>query len=152
MLSRLFSFSRKTSEEASIEVEGLLHEHTCLITGASRGIGEHIAMEFAQQGATLILAAQDDKNLKNVAEKCRELGAVSCYSYSVNLASREGVDNFANEVLKNHGPIHVLVNNAGIASSNGLTALKGDPEEWEQVSTFLSSSKIIILSLSRWLV
>lgn len=147
MLSRLFSLSHKTTEEASNDAEGLLHEHTCLITGASRGIGEHIAMEFAQQGAALILAAQDDKQVKNVAEKCRELGAASCHSYSVNLASREGVDNFANEVLKNHGPIHVLVNNAGIASSNGLTALNGDPEEWEQVSTLLRSPRTKTLSL-----
>lgn len=147
MLSKLFSLSRKSTSETLNECEQILQGHTCLVTGASRGIGEQIAIEFAKRGAALVLAAQDEARLTTVAEKCRNHGAESCHSYIVNLFSRQEVENLANEVLRNHGHIHVLVNNAGIAAHGGLTALKGDPIEWEQVRNSTSFlNKIFMLS------
>eukprot|EP00210_Caulerpa_lentillifera_P005865 g5609.t1 len=135
LLSKLFSLGRKTSLDTQHETERILQGHICLVTGASRGIGEQIAMEFANRGASLILAAQDEERLKHVAEKCRQNGAESCHSYSANLLVRQEVENLANEILKNHGHIHVLINNAGIAAQTGLTALNGDPFEWEEMTS-----------------
>eukprot|EP00210_Caulerpa_lentillifera_P008171 g7804.t1 len=134
VLTKLFSLGRRTSHDTLNDTEPMLHGQSCLVTGASRGIGEQIALEFAKRGASLVLAAQDDDRLKRVAEKCREVGAQSCHSYSVNLLLREEVEKLANEVLRNHGHINVLVNNAGIATQSGLTALNGDPFEWEQMT------------------
>jgi len=119
----------------SEDLPNLLKGQLCLITGASRGIGEHISLQFASRKASLILVAQDDARLQRVAAECRKRGAAACYTYAVNLFLREEVDRLADEVIRNHGDIQVLVNNAGIASASGMTALKGDPVEWEQMTS-----------------
>lgn len=125
----------------SDDLPNLLKGQLCLITGASRGIGEQISLQFASRKATLILVAQDDERLQRVAAECRKRGAAACHTYSVNLFLREEVEKLADEVIKNHGDIQVLVNNAGIASASGMTALKGDPIEWEQVRPLLCREK-----------
>lgn len=111
----------------------LLKDKICLITGASRGIGEQIAKEFAKRKAVLILVAQDKEKLQTVATECQKLGAVRCHIYSTSLFYRESVEKLANDILFTHKTIDVLVNNAGIAAATGMTALNGDPFEWEQV-------------------
>ena len=136
MLWNVLGLKRGKSAEKKLceDMPNLLKGQVCLITGASRGIGEQISLAFAARKASLILVAQDDERLKRVAAECRKKGAAACHTYSVNLFLRKDVENLAEEVIKDHGHVDVLVNNAGIASLSGMTALKGDPIEWEQVT------------------
>ena len=49
-----------------------LFEKVVIITGASSGIGEHLALRFAEQGAWLALAARNKERLKEVTTKCQQ--------------------------------------------------------------------------------
>src|SRR4028119_2344217 len=88
---------------------------TALITGASRGIGRAIALELAQQGAKrLILVARDRQRLTEVATEIEALG-VEVVNLALDLAQPVEVNIAIAKAWRNHGPIHLLVNCAGVA-------------------------------------
>ena len=88
---------------------------TALITGASRGIGRAIAIELAQQGAKrLLLVARDRQRLAEVATEVEALG-VEVVTLALDLTKPVEVNIAIAQVWRNHGPIHLLVNCAGVA-------------------------------------
>jgi short-subunit dehydrogenase len=101
-----------------------------LITGAAQGIGLHTASEFANAGANLILT---DINAEKLAEAQQRLSrkGVKIETYTVNVADKDAVQALAHEVIKNHGKLDVLINNAGIGHHAELedTSL----ETWEKL-------------------
>ena len=90
-----------------------------LITGASSGIGAAIAVEFARKGAELYLAARTVSKLEDVQKKCAGLGSKT-EIFSVDMASTESVDAFADEIERRGVLLDVIVLNAGI-SQRALT-------------------------------
>jgi 3-oxoacyl-[acyl-carrier protein] reductase len=88
---------------------------TALITGASRGIGRAIALELARQGIQrLILIGRDQQRLAEVAHDVRELG-VDAVPLSLDLTQPVDVSIAIAQTWRNYGPIHVLINCAGVA-------------------------------------
>lgn len=88
---------------------------TALITGASRGIGRAIAMELAQQGAKrLLLVARDRQRLADVATEVEALG-VEVVALALDLTQPIEVNIAIARAWKTKGPIHLLVNCAGVA-------------------------------------
>ncbi|HEY9905711.1 MAG TPA: SDR family NAD(P)-dependent oxidoreductase [Candidatus Sericytochromatia bacterium] len=88
---------------------------TALITGASRGIGRAIAIELAQQGAKrLLLVARDRQRLAEVATEIEALG-VEVVIFALDLTQPVEVNIAIAKAWRNHGPIHLLVNCAGVA-------------------------------------
>jgi len=88
---------------------------TALITGASRGIGRAIALELAQQGAQrLLLVARDRQRLADVAAEVRQLG-VEAVTLALDLTQSAAVSIAIAQAWRTHGPIHLLVNCAGVA-------------------------------------
>lgn len=96
-----------------------------LITGASRGIGEAMARSFAKCGARVSLAARSGEALAALASELR--GA----AFAVDLLDPAAVDELVPRVDRESGPIDVLVNNAGLESSQWLA--KEDPQWIRQV-------------------
>jgi short-subunit dehydrogenase len=93
------------------------------ITGASSGIGEYVAYEYAKQGATIGLAARRKEALEKVSAKCEELGGKPIiYEVDVNnqLTTKNAIDDF---IIKSGG-IDVVIANAGISGKVDLS--KGD--------------------------
>ena len=94
------------------------------ITGASSGIGEYIAYEYAKRGATIGLAARRQEKLTAVSDKCIELGGkTKIYTIDVSEehATKSAVDDF---VINNNG-IDVIIANAGISGNVDIES--GDP-------------------------
>lgn len=88
---------------------------TALITGASRGIGRAIALELAQKGAKrLLLVARDRQRLAEVATEIEALG-VEVVTLALDLSQPVEVNIAIAKAWRNHGPIHLLVNCAGVA-------------------------------------
>lgn len=92
------------------------------ITGAGSGIGRALALEFADHGALLALS---DINAAALDETMAMLPAsTEARAYKVDVSSREAVCQFANDVQRDFGTVHVIINNAGtsvIASVEHLT-------------------------------
>lgn len=85
------------------------------ITGASAGIGEALALAFAQQGAHLILSARKEPELQRVAAAATAAGAASVLVQPLDLAQHDDLPALAEKVLRQVGKVDVLVNNGGIS-------------------------------------
>lgn len=84
---------------------------TVWITGASSGIGEALAYEFAKQGARLILSARNEGELRRVATACQGAEVIL---QPIDLADHEGLPAIVARVLEKT-PVDILVNNAGLS-------------------------------------
>jgi 3-oxoacyl-[acyl-carrier protein] reductase len=100
------------------------------VTGASRGIGRAIAKALAAEGATVVLTARDRARL---AEAVAEITAAGgrAEARAMDVADRASVEAAFDEVVKAHGRIDHLVNNAGITRDNLVLRMKD--EDWQQV-------------------
>lgn len=109
----------------------LLENKTALITGGSRGIGEAIALKFAEHGANIAFTylSSDDK-AKAIEEKLKAFG-VKAKAYKSDAADFASAEKLTKEVLQDFETIDVCVNNAGISRDNLL--LRVTPEQWDEV-------------------
>jgi 3-oxoacyl-[acyl-carrier protein] reductase len=109
----------------------LLENKTALVTGASRGIGEAIAIKFAEHGANVAFTyLSSDERAKALEEKLTAMG-VKAKAYKSDAGDFAAAEQLANDVVKEFGNIDVCVNNAGISRDNLLLRLT--PEQWDEV-------------------
>ncbi len=87
---------------------------TCVVTGATAGIGEALARGLASRGAALAIVGRDEERLRLVAKGCEELGAPAVQSYRCDFAVLDEVRELADSLLEDLPRIDVLVNNAGL--------------------------------------
>lgn len=85
---------------------------TVIITGASQGIGEAIALGFANEGANVVLASRNTKLLNEVANKINDKKRVLVIK--TNVAKVFDIENLVKKTAERFGTIDILVNNAGI--------------------------------------
>ena len=88
-----------------------------LITGASSGIGEALAIEYAAPGISLALSGRDEDRLKSVAEQCKSLGAEVTHSV-IDVAHQKNMSAWINAVDQAH-PLDLVIANAGISGGSG---------------------------------
>ncbi|MCF8219314.1 MAG: 3-oxoacyl-[acyl-carrier-protein] reductase [Bacteroidales bacterium] len=98
----------------------LLKGKTAIITGAARGIGKTIALEFARQGANIAISdLKKDENLESTAKEIEATGA-KVLALASDASNFEEAQNFIDKIAKEFGTIDILVNNAGITRDNLL--------------------------------
>jgi 3-oxoacyl-[acyl-carrier protein] reductase len=111
---------------------------TAFVTGASRGIGKACAFALASAGARVVVAARTLDRCEEVAAEIRAQGH-EAMAVAIDLSSKESIVQAVGQAAKDFGPIHILVNNAGI-TKDGL-ALRMKTEDWTSViDTNLSGS------------
>ena len=98
----------------------LLENKLAIITGATRGIGREIAVEFAKQGANIAFTFSSSVDAAIALEKELTNIGVKAKGYQSNAADFDAAQALAKEVLKEFGTIDILVNNAGITKDNLL--------------------------------
>ncbi|MEO9330799.1 SDR family oxidoreductase [Ectopseudomonas guguanensis] len=101
-----------------------------LITGASSGIGEAIARHLAGQGHQVILGARRIERLQKLVEELQAQGQrASCRALDVS--QLHDMQAFVEHAEAHHGPVDVIINNAGVMPLSPLNALK--VEEWNRM-------------------
>jgi len=111
----------------------LLDGKVAIVTGAARGIGEAIALKFAEHGAHVAFTYVSDSSAERAAvleEKLKAFG-VNAKGYKSNAGDFAQCEAFVNLVVKEMGTVDICVNNAGISKDNLL--LRMSPEQWDEV-------------------
>lgn len=107
-----------------LELEG----RVALVTGASRGLGEQIALALAAEGCDVVAIGRSAEDLERVVAAA-EGGTIT--PMVADVADHGGLDRLVEEIVARHGRLDLLVNNAGIAPAG---AFAEQPREvWERV-------------------
>ncbi len=110
-----------------IDLEGKV----ALVTGSSRNIGRAIALEMAQQGASVVINARTSaEEAESTAKEVAALG-VKAISVLADVGDENQVQAMVKKVLDEFGKIDILVNNTGLRRSRGITEMT--TEEWRSV-------------------
>lgn len=109
----------------------LLENKVAIITGASRGIGEAIALKFAEAGAHIAFSyVSSDEKANALVEKLKAFG-VNAKAYKSNAGIFADCETMVNDVVATFGTVDICVNNAGISKDNLL--LRMTEEQWDEV-------------------
>lgn len=99
------------------------------ITGAGSGIGRALAEDLAGRGAHVALCDIDERGLADTAATCEGRG-VKVTTARVDVAERAAIFAWADQVVAEHGAVHLVVNNAGVGLGATIEAMSYDDFEW----------------------
>ncbi|MFM7100311.1 MAG: 3-oxoacyl-[acyl-carrier-protein] reductase [Verrucomicrobiota bacterium] len=107
-----------------------LASQIAVVTGAGRGIGRAIALQFAREGADVVCVSRTEQNAARVAAEVRELGR-QAWALAVDVSDAAQVAAAAEKILAEAGRVDILVNNAGV-TRDGLLMRMSDAD-WDAV-------------------
>ena len=108
-----------------IQIQGQL----ALVTGATRGIGAAIALELARRGMKVVGTATTDEGAAHISSTLAAFPG--CAGKNLNVTDAAGIESLIDSLVKEHGGIQVLVNNAGI--TRDMLAMRLKDEDWDAV-------------------
>ncbi len=101
-----------------------------LVTGASRGIGQAIALTLGAAGATIIGTATSDKGADAISVTLKENGVLGV-GMALNVTNNDQISEVMKSITDTYGVVDILINNAGITRDNLLMRMKED--EWDDI-------------------
>jgi len=101
-----------------------------LVTGASRGIGQAIALTLGAAGATVIGTATSEKGAKAISEQFTEY-KITGQGMILNVTDDNNIAELMKNINEKYGAVDILINNAGITRDNILMRMK--QEEWDEI-------------------
>jgi NAD(P)-dependent dehydrogenase (short-subunit alcohol dehydrogenase family) len=124
----------------------LLKNKIAIITGAGKGIGKETALDFAREGADLVLVSRTLDDLEKTSKQAKKHN-IQTLCLTVDIASENEVKKMVNKTLKTFGRIDILVANAGIHLRK--TIADTTVAEWDEMmkinlrGTFLCCREIV---------
>ncbi len=111
-------------------MSGKLNDRVAVITGASKGLGQAMAVALAAEGARIALVSRDEARLQQVAAQITEAGGDASV-HIADVTSEEQVRRAEHEILTRHGKVNILINNAGVNVRKPVVDFT--LEEWRRV-------------------
>lgn len=102
-----------------------------MVTGAASGIGRAICLELARRGANIAAVDLDEAGLAEVKQDVGSLGR-NCSTHKVDVSNRQQMQSLPEDIIAQHGAVHILVNNAGV--SVNLSFLEQEVEDLEWIT------------------
>lgn len=109
--------------------ENVFAGQVALVTGASRGIGASIALELARKGLKVVGTATSDEGAARISQVLANFE--SCRGARLDVNNAAEAEALIDAIVKEHGALHVLVNNAGI--TRDMLAMRLKDEDWDAV-------------------
>ena len=120
-------FTRRQTPEVHVDLQ--IRGKVALITGASSGLGEAVALALAAEGATIAVAARRLDLLDSVALEAKRRGAAEARAFAADLTAPGAIDTLLREVREQFGDIQILVANSGGPKAG--TFLDLDLDDWD---------------------
>lgn len=105
-----------------------LKDSVAAVTGAASGIGRSLAINLANEGCGLALADIDQDGLKQTADMIQD--DIKITTHALDVADREQVYRFADDVAAEHGKVNIIINNAGVALAENLEDVTYEDFNW----------------------
>ena len=106
-----------------------LKGQVAVVSGASSGLGQQMALALARQGASLVILARRYERLEEFKPKLEKAGAKKVLPIKCDVTSTEDIENAAEKTEKEFGKVDILLNCAGSAKNNGVVDMTDD--EWD---------------------
>lgn len=107
-----------------------LKDKVAIITGGANGIGEGVAVKFAQEGAKVVIGDLKEDEVKKAEQKIKDMGG-AVLGVVCNVADKASVDAMVQKAVETFGTVDILVNNAGI--TRDAIFHKMTEQQWDQV-------------------
>ena len=107
-----------------------LKDRVAVVTGGGRGIGKAICLAFAEEGAHLVVAADIEEEIRDVASAIEKAGQ-KALSQKVDVTNPAEIDQLVEKAIKHFGKVDVLVNNAGIVGKRSFLH-QSDDHVWRK--------------------
>jgi NAD(P)-dependent dehydrogenase (short-subunit alcohol dehydrogenase family) len=126
--SRLANPARESDPD---KLRSAVSGKTVLVTGASYGIGEATARKLAAAGARVLIVARSAERLDDVAASINT-GGGQAVAYPTDLTDEDAVSGLAKQINENHGPLDILVSNAGKSLRRSLHQQYNRPHDFQR--------------------
>lgn len=103
-----------------------------IVTGASRGIGRSIALGFADEGATVVIASRKQEGLDEVAAEIKAIKGASVYTIATNTGHMDQCQALIDETVAEFGRVDILINNAATNPHFGMI-VDAEPWHWQKI-------------------
>ncbi len=108
-----------------------LQGRVAAVTGAASGIGRELAVLLAKKGADVAISDVDEVGLAETAELAKKAGSgVTVTSQRLDVADRDAVHAWADQVVADHGKVNLVVNNAGVALGATVDGMSYEDFDW----------------------
>lgn len=107
-----------------------LAKKVAIVTGASSGIGEATAIDLAESGARVVLAARREDRLSQLEKRIKDSGG-EAISIACDVRQKEQVERVVSTTLTEYGSIDILINNAGVMPVSPISACRFD--DWDRM-------------------
>jgi short-subunit dehydrogenase len=95
-------------------MKNIFKDKVVIVTGASSGIGEAAAREFAANGSKVVLAARSEQKLAEIVKEIREAGGIACLQ-KTDVTNENDCRRLVDKAVAEFGTVHILINNAGLS-------------------------------------
>lgn len=126
-----------------------LRGKVAIVTGASQGLGQHIAVQLAAEGARVVLAARNTQRLNEIQSQIASSGGEAC-AVAVDLTNEQDCARLIDATVSTFGGIDILVLNVGVATYGRLEELESfDPITTAMRSNFFTAAYPTYLALEQ---